>query len=247
MATTVTVTETVTITVVVTVQQILGLLTDLFFQHHSVGRDLIDRSTAIEDFNALGYDLWDFDYNYLLVRLNGVNQDEVYPRVPSDNTDYSNWGEIWTNANWLSDALEHEVIMLKACYPNSLIETNDELEANKVEIAAVRDVADDNPTKLFIMLTHPPLTPSQSGGADSAQRARDLANWMVASLSDGRDNLVVFDLFDELAVADGEENENTLKSGWETSSSDSHPNATADATVGPIWVDFVDAAIKAFG
>ena len=242
------VTVPVTVTATVRVVAIYSAieLTDIVFQHHSVGALIVNGGGCVDDFNDLGYDLWQFIHNTDEIRLNGIDTED-FPRAPDDSTRYDNWPTLWGQEvheppdNWLSDMLEHDVLILKGCYTNLPITTEEILENYKTYVTSVRAVADTYPAKLFVMWTVPPRAEDDGGGtAADAQRSRDFSDWMVASLSGGRANLKVFDIFDILADED-----NWLKAAYE--SLDSHPNLTGQQVAGPAFVTFVHNAITAFG
>ncbi len=82
-----------------------------------------------------------------------------------------------------------------------------------------------------------------SGGADSAARARAFADWLTSDeYLSGHPNVLAFDLFDLLADPDT----NMLRSEYQSDEYDAHPNEIADQAVGPLFVSFVDQAIKTY-
>jgi hypothetical protein len=142
--------------------------------------------------------------------------------------------------------LQHEVILLKSCYPNSHIMTGDQLDQYKTSYLSMRSVMDQHPEKLFVLLTPPPLNPAGTN-PEAALRARQFANWMgSAEYLNGHPNVVVFDLFDYLAEEmTGAEDADMLKAEYRDGA-DSHPNTEANQTIGPLLVDYVIQSIEMY-
>ena len=74
----------------------------------------------------------------------------------------------------------------------------------------------------------------------AAARARAFSNWLTSDeYLSGHPNVFTFDLFDSLAEADPTAPDcNMLREAYRDGT-DSHPNATANETIGPRFVDFV--------
>jgi hypothetical protein len=232
-----------------------GSYTNVIFLHHSTGRNLIAEGNVRELFSQLGYEFWDHDYNTIgLTRPDGSITRTSYD-IPElvdgerggGNTDPDGLVVLFSQTvhsppdNAFSRLLQHEVIIVKSCFPNSGIDSDAELEQNKNWYLQMRDIVDQHADRIFIILTSPPLHPL-STDASEATRARVLADWLGSEeyLQD-RKNLFVFDLFDQLT--DSETNMLREEYQRDTGSSDSHPNITANRQIGPIFVEFVDQAI----
>ncbi len=127
--------------------------------------------------------------------------------------------------NTLSGLLQHEVIILKSCFdPTSRIESDAELEEYKAAYTAIHQRMRQHPEKLFILLTQPPLNPAETD-REQARRARLLADWLASDEFKGDlPNLVVFDLFDRLAVTDGSSPDANMLRPEYRNGGDSHPN-----------------------
>jgi hypothetical protein len=235
-----------------------GSYTNVIFLHHSTGQNLIAEGGVRELFAQKGYQFWDHDYNTTgLTRpdgsLTGTSYDipEVTPgEHGGGNTDPDGLAVLFSQPvhsppdNAFSRLLQHEVLIVKSCFPNSAIESDAALEQNKRWYLQMRDAVDLHPDKVFIILTSPPLHPL-STNADEAARARILANWLVSDeFIAGRDNLFVFDFFDQLA----DPQTNMLRKAYQRDpdDSDSHPNTMANQAIGPIFVDFVDRAVTSY-
>ncbi len=229
-------------------------LTNLFMLHHSTGRNLIDEGDVrgwIDDYNATqgtSFEFWDHDYNYIgLTDPDGTTLGTTYA-IPDDNTDPEGLLTLWTTSNSARDLIlnSHEVIAFKSCYPASDIESDTELEERKTWYLSMRDVFDQFPEKVFIVMSQPPRH-RLATNVTEADRARAFADWLKSdTYLAGHDNIVCMDLFNEFAQADdGSSTRNMLRYEYERShyNSDSHPNTLASETAGPWLADgFVAAA-----
>jgi hypothetical protein len=219
----------------------------IVFMHHSTGAGLIAQGDVRAAFTELGYEFWDHGYNGDgLVdaegNILGTNWD-----MPGDNTDPDGWNEIFAQevtdppSNTFSHMLEYDVIIFKSCFPASDIQSEEHFQTYQSYFLAIRDVIDQHPDKLFIAFTTPPLVPGATT-AENAARARGWSEYLTsAEFLDGHPNLVVFNFFDLLAGDD-----NYLRADYRIDESDSHPNELANQTIGPIFVEFVDQAIRDF-
>lgn len=219
----------------------------IIFLHHSVGHNLIEQGNVREGLTALGYEFYDHGYNGDGLRLadgtyTGTNFD-----VPGDNTDPDGFAEIFTQPlhdppdNTFSHLMQYDIIIFKSCYPNSNIESDEQLAQYQAYYLSIRDRMDQYPNKLFILLTIPPEVPGNSD-AQAVARARTFANWLQSTEYLSRHpNVRVFDFFDLLAGED-----NFLRSDYRFDNYDGHPNEQANRDIGPIFIDFVDQAIRSF-
>jgi MYXO-CTERM domain-containing protein len=135
--------------------------------------------------------------------------------------------------------MQYDVIAFKSCYPTSNIGDDAQLNEFKGYYLSVRDRMDEYPDKLFIVVTQPPQVPGSSD-RDEAQRARALADWLKSDeYLAGHPNVVTFDFFGLLAGSD-----NFLRSEYRYDNYDGHPNERANREIGPLFVDFIDQAIR---
>ncbi len=216
---------------------------NLFFLHHSTGRNLINEGNVRGRLAQIDPDLdfWDHDYNHIgLTDPDGDETGDDYA-IPGDNTDPDGLHNLWTTGNSARAEIlaNHEVIAFKSCYPASDIGSSAELAQYKTWYLEIRDFLDTRPDRVFVIMSPPPRH-RLATDADDPARARAFADWLgSAEYLDGHPNLVYFDLFDELANDD-----DVLKYEYERShsSDDSHPNATANAAVGPRFADALAAA-----
>jgi len=231
-----------------------GSYTNIIFLHHSTGANLITQGNVRPLLSELGYQFWDHGYNYQgLVRPDGTRTAASY-RIPGDmgrgNTDVDGLAALFKQAvadppnNAFSRLLQHEVIVVKSCFPNSAIKDEAMQRQFQAWYLEMRDVIRRHPDRLFILVTSPPLHPLATN-AEEAGRARAIANWLKSDeYLAGQPNLFVFDLFDLLA----DPTTHTLRTEYQLSAGerDSHPNRQANQTIGPLFVAFIDQAIKTY-
>lgn len=219
----------------------------IIFMHHSTGLGLITQGGVRPAFSQLGYEFWDHGYNEEgLVDASG-NWLGINWEVPDDNTDPDGWYAIFDQpvtdppANTFSHMLEYDVIIFKSCFPSSDIYDEDMFQAYQQYFLSMRDVMDQHPDKLFIPFTPPPLVPNETS-PENAARARRWSEYLTSpEYLEGHPNIAVFDFFSTLADEDG-----FLRAEYRSDEWDSHPNQLANSTVGPVFVEFVDQAIRAF-
>jgi hypothetical protein len=226
----------------------------IIFLHHSTGARLIAEGQVRHLFSELGYAFWDHGYNHLgLVNPDGERTGTSY-RIPGNwgrgNTDVDGLAALFKQPvteppiNAFSRLLQHEVIILKSCFPNSAIEDEAMLQQFKVWYLEMRDVIDQHPERIFILVTFPPLHPLATD-AGQATRARAIANWLRSdAYLAGRRNLYVFDFFDLLA----DPATHMLRAEYQLDpqKADSHPNRRANEAIAPQFVAFVNQAVEAY-
>ena len=231
-----------------------GSYTDIIFLHHSTGRALIAEGNVRPLFTDLGYQFWDHGYNYEgLVRPDGTRTRHSYG-IPGNqgqgNTDVGGLAALFAQpvtdppANAFSRLLQHEVIAFKSCFPNSAIQSEAKQEQFRNWYLDMRDVMDQHPERIFVVVTSPPLHPLATNGED-ARRARAIADWLGSdAYLEGHPNVFTFDLFDLLA----DPSANTLRAEYQRhpDQKDSHPNSLANRTIGPPFVAFVDEAVRSY-
>jgi hypothetical protein len=229
-----------------------GQYQNIIFLHHSTGYNLINQGNVREQFSQAGYKFWDQNYNFEgLQDPLGQPVNFVY-FVPEDNTDPKGLARIFRQPvfpipiNTLSGLLQHEVIIIKSCFPNSHITSDEQLERDKGYYLEIRDTIDSHPDKLFIIMTQPPLNPAETI-PEAALRAREIATWLSSDdFLAGHPNISTFDFFDLLAESDPNSPEyNMLRQDYRQGT-DSHPNQFANQTIAPLFVDFVVNTIETF-
>ncbi len=148
------------------------------------------------------YVFWDHDYNYVGLRENDGDFVGWIYNIPNDNTDPIGLYNLWTTANAARDSIldNHDVIAFKSCYPASAIPTPQLLQQYKTWYLAIRNVLDQHPDKIFVVMSQPPLH-RLATNLTEADNARAFANWLKsAEFLQGHPNIVCFDLFDVLAA-----------------------------------------------
>ncbi len=227
-----------------------GLQENLFFLHNSTGRNLIAQG-LVRDFIATRnneadshYVFWDHDYNEIgLKDPQGDNTGRSY-NIPDNNTAPDGLHKLWTTSNSARDSIltNHQVVAFKSCFPASDIGSEAELAQYKTWYLEMRTFFDTQPNTTFIVMSTPPLH-RLATSVETADRARAFASWLSSEeYLSGHANLVCFNLFDQWAQPnDGSATRNMLRYDFELnhSSSNSHPNALANQTVGPIFADFL--------
>lgn len=229
--------------------------TNLFFLHHSVGNGLVVEGNmrgTIEVYNSAHgthYGLWDHGYNSDGLRNPAGEETGINYDIPDDNTDPDGLFYLWTSSSAEYAACRerilanHQVIAFKSCYPASHIYDGDTLATYKNYYLVMREFFNLYPERLFVVMSTPPLHRLDTN-TNEAYYARSFANWLKSSdYLSGHTNIVCFDLFDHLAGSD-----NFLKYEYESShtDSDSHPNALADETVGPVFATFLIQSAAAY-
>jgi hypothetical protein len=219
--------------------------TRIIFLHHSCGEGLIEEGGVREGLSARGYEFYDHGYNDEGLRdadgsYTGRNFD-----VPGDNTDPDGIAEIFRQPlhdppdNTFSHLMQYDVIAFKSCYPTSNIDSDDQLNEFKGYYLSARDRMDQFPDKVFIVVTQPPQVPG-STDAGEARRARGLADWLKSDeFLSGHPNVFTFDFFGYLAGSD-----NMLRPEYRYDNYDGHPNERANREIGPLFVEFIDQAIR---
>jgi len=230
-----------------------GEYTNVLFLHHSVGEGIIKEGDLRGLMQDQGLVLFDQNYNYIgLTDPTGSLTGTSYI-VPDDNTDPDGLAKLFsesvygTPVNALSAMMQHEVIMMKSCYPANEITSDEELQEIQNYYLQVRSVIEQHPDKLFILLTTPPLIPTATTSAD-AMRAREISEWLQSeTFKNHNSNLYVFDLYGALAEGDSSlPDYNTLKAEYRRGGDDAHPNEVANQTMAPEIAQFVVESIQRY-
>lgn len=222
--------------------------TRIIFLHHSCGENLINEGGVREGLTALGYEFYDHGYNDEGLRLADGSYSGTNFDVPGDNTDPDGFAAIFSQPlhdppdNTFSYLMQYDVIAFKSCYPTSNIGDDYQLNEYKSYYLAIRDRVDQYLDKLFIVVTQPPQVPANSDPQEGT-RARAFADWLSSDeFLAGHPNLFTFDFFGHLAG-----NDNFLRTEYRVDDYDGHPNQQANRTIGPLFVQFIDQAIRSYG
>ncbi|MBI2437271.1 MAG: hypothetical protein HYV36_00445, partial [Lentisphaerae bacterium] len=163
-------------------------LNNLFFLHHSTGDGIIGGGmrATIASYNAAhgtAFAFWDQGYNDAGLRNpEGEFTGSSY-NIPNDNTDPDGLYYLWTSV--ANDAVvcrntiiaNHQVIAFKSCFPVSNIPDAATLGQYKTWYLAMRDVFDQHPDRLFVVMSTPPLH-RLATDATQAANARQFADWL---------------------------------------------------------------------
>ncbi len=229
-----------------------GDFTDVIFLHHSVGRNLIREGRVRERLTEAGFRFWDHEYNWEgLTRPDGTPAGYSYG-IPGDNTDPDGLARIFSQpafpwpVNAFSGLLQHEVIIVKSCFPNSHIQSDEQLQEIQGHYLRMRERMDRFPHHLFIIVTSPPLNPAETV-PEAAARARALSRWLQSDeFLAGHPNLAVLDLFGLLAEDDPAAPDFNMLRAEYREGTDSHPSRLANETVGPIFADFIIQTARSY-
>lgn len=240
-----------------------GLSQNVIFLHHSTGAGVYSEGNVagwIETYNS------DHGTSYQLTEMS-------YPNAPYpwENYPYDYWN-LWVN-NACSGSepniecmsglcASYDVISFKHCFPGADVLADDETSSvssskktignYKLQYRALRDLMDTYPDNKFIVWTLTPLH-RLSTSAENAARAREFVDWVKNDWlqEDGNEhpNIYIFDFFNYMAESNSSPeygSVNCLKYIYEGdhNGSDSHPNALANQTVGPIFAEFIVNTIR---
>ncbi|KPL11296.1 MAG: hypothetical protein AMS26_20230, partial [Bacteroides sp. SM23_62] len=159
---------------------------------------------------------------------------------------------------------QYQVIIFKHCFPGAAIqaesgspEVSSEVKTRgnyKLQYRALRDRMDHYPRTIFIVWTLAPLHRMSTSPEDAA-RAREFVDWVKDEwlTEDGSEhkNIKIFDFWGYVAETNANPDSgevNCLRYEFESSHSngDSHPNTTANETVGPLFAEFIASTISNF-
>jgi hypothetical protein len=221
----------------------------IIFLHHSTGANLIEQGDVRRRLTDLGYEFSDHGYNDDgLVLADGTSSGRNFD-VPDDNTDPDGFADIFAQPlhdppdNTFGHLMQYDVIAFKSCFPASNIESDEQLADYKSYYLTIRDRMDQHPNKIFLVVTPPPEIPADTD-PQAAARARAFSDWLASDeYLGGHPNVLTFNLFDLLA----DPSTNMLRADYQTDEYDAHPNELANATIGPLFADFIDGSIRAYG
>ncbi len=228
---------------------------NVMFLHHSTGRLLIKDSGFRSLINwhneAAGTDIrfWDHDYasgnstTGIILPDSSVYSDWIYG-TEANNIQPVGYHEIFCQAPDFRDSLfaRHDVIIFKNDHRTGDIETDEELADHKNNYLEIRDVLDQFPNKLFIMVSGSSRRPEKTNNG-MADRARDFYNWMQSpEFMNGHPNIAFFDLFDALSNPDDptDPERNMLREDYRRYDLwDDHPSEDANKFIGPQAAEFL--------
>jgi hypothetical protein len=230
----------------------------VLFLHHSTGGNVWYGGSVAS---------WFSSYNSAHSTSYNVTE-RAYPDTPYPwaNYPYDYWN-LWINGACNSSnpniecmntmAAAYDIIVFKHCFPgasvvaadgNPNVASSTQTLANyQLQYRALRSMMDSYPNTKFIVWTLTPLHRLATNASDAA-RAKQFVDWVKNTWlteNGSHPNIFVFDFWGQVAGSD-----NFLRYEYEGShtDSDSHPNDTANAAVGPVFAQFiVDTAGTASG
>lgn len=220
----------------------------MLFIHRSVEQNLIHDGKLHELIHKTGnFTLSDYNQNTDILTNSDGQQQKMGFLFPDGNTRPKDLAAIFSNKvatqyKPIQDiALQHDIVAIKSCYPNSNITSETELESIKQHYQTIADFF-TNRNKPLIILTSPPLTPLMTN-RDKASRARLLAGWL--SGTNIGNSTSVFNFYDLLATPSDSKHANMLRKEYRRwLPFDSHPNERASREIALVFVDFLQKAIS---
>jgi hypothetical protein len=231
----------------------------VFFNHHSIGANLILGGNMRPTLTALGYQLWDHSYERDgLFMPNGTKASYTY-NIPDDETGPAGYAAIFAQnlyttpvhpsppQNAFSGFMRHQVILFKSNNWDSKISSDAMVEDYKTSYRSIRARADQYTDRIFILLGYPPCHPCETNHQD-ALRARAFVNWLKsAEYLSGHPNIFMFDLFDLLAEPNtAAADYSMLRAAYRSSECDSHPQLNAAEAIGPLLCAFIDNSVRSY-
>lgn len=224
--------------------------TNFMFLHHSTGRYML-RDAGVRsrlDWHAATggprIELWDHDYHSgntytgIILPDSTVFSDWSYG-VEANNIQPTGYEAVFTGSAFRDSLFaRHDVILFKNDHSTGDIVSDAQLDDYKAQYLVIRDILDQYPEKMFVMMSGPPRRPTAITVAE-ADRARRFYDWLQSpEYMNGHPNIMFFDLFDLLAnpndPSDPERNMQREEYRLAPSTStDSHPNLLANQTIGP--------------
>lgn len=226
----------------------------ILFLHHSVGEGLIQDSNLRDILTESGFEFWDHGYNHSKQGLkDGNGKPAGCYWIPDNNTRPDGYAKLFSlnpsSENAFSIILKnYNIILFKSCFPTNKIEPDnrvkDELNPQrrslynyKQHYLKIREKIDTFNSKIFILMTPPPLHPKATNPEES-QRAQKFVQWLKSKeYLNGRRNFFVFDYFNLLA----DPKTGMLKKEYQIDPDEknSHPNPISNMLIGPKLADYI--------
>lgn len=226
------------------------MMKSVLFIHRSVGRNLITDGNV---YQLAGQASPNFSFSDYDQNIDSLHSGTGMPRImnfrfPGNDTKPADYATLFSDAvdtayrPILDFALGYDIIIIKSCYPNSDINSDEQLEAIKGNYLSITRFFATHPDKQLIILTSPPLRRLRTNPA-AAKRARQLATWLVTQNFGA--NTGVFNFYDLLANPEAAKHPNVLYADYcRWLPFDSHPNAKASQIIAPLLVDFIAQRIR---
>lgn len=212
--------------------------------HHSTGDRLL-RGGLLDALKADGIQFHDINYEEAVV--DGF--------VIGDHTDVDDWPKTFNTPKFFDkvkswelggDKRAHDIVMFKSCYPNSDIKTDAQLDDYKRYFDSLLPTFQANPDILFVAMSTPPLVKRNTSVA-AASRAREWARWLNRDYAARPRNVKVFDLFDALAISEGNPDANTLVPQFASGRGDSHPSPEGARAMTRLFIPWLNRTVREAG
>ncbi|MBN2183819.1 MAG: hypothetical protein JW746_00675 [Candidatus Krumholzibacteriota bacterium] len=213
----------------------------MIWHHHSTGQAILDGglSDALKKNNIECYSMY-YDQAEVDGYVIGDHSDpQDFPRnfnTPEYFETIKSWG-------LSGDKQQHDIVMFKSCFPASNINSDAMLDQYKEYYNSLLNTFKNNPEILFIAMSTPPLVKAATT-QENAKRARQWAKWITEEYAQGIPNVKVFDLFNSLAIIEGNPNENTLVPQFAESKTDSHPAAAGAKAVTRMFIPWLNRVVR---
>jgi len=202
------------------------------FIHRSVGHHLIEQGDIRNLLKNQNIEFDDYDNNLGILTDSGGDTHYGVIVMPGNNTNPDNLAQFFTE--WPDVLNNYNLIIIKSCYPNSHIKSEEQLNMIKGSYAAIFKSFKQHNKKLFI-LTSPPLRPLFTNKME-AQLSSDIAHWLVSFSSDV---IRVFDFHHLLSESKGRHKSMLKKEYRRLLPFDNHPNQKAHQFIGPKLVEMI--------
>lgn len=219
-------------------------MTSIIFFHRSVGRNLIHVGHLYELLHrSPGLRLDDYDQNTDVLTQSNDGRHKAGLVFPGGNTRPADFAVIFNEHvakayRPIRDfALSYDVIVIKSCFPNTNIRSEQELASIQAQYESICRFFATQRMKRLMILTSPPLRPLLTKSARAA-RARRLADWLKGT--NFAANVSVFDLFDILAAPPDKGHANMLRREYcRWLPFDSHPNSRASKLAAKLFSQYL--------
>lgn len=227
----------------------MKLMTKVLFIHHSVGRALLLRGRLRQRIAAAAgpeIELWDHDYNRRGLWDGQGRRLPAFP-IPKDNTNpdglFTMWAMASTGDPIVNRLREFDLVVMKSCFPNSQIKSDQALEDLRSGYVRMASHASEVGIPIAL-LTTPPIRTGIMTTRTNAARAADLAGWLSSEESPIER---VFDLFSRLSVQDpNDRNFGRLRPEFTNRMLlDSHPNWDGSTSVAEDLSQFIVRSARA--
>ena len=209
----------------------------VLFIHRSVGKNLINDGN-MRALSQGKFDLSDYDHNTKVLTTSDGQQQDIGIEFFGGDTKPADLAQLFSRSGQEEQIgahqmiFAHDIIIIKSCYPNSNIASDEDLKQLKEDYTNIFKFFLKYKDKQLILLTSPPLKPGKTSKVN-ARRAQDLNSWLT-NIGFGV-NISVFDFFGLLADDKG-----ILKREYRRATPlDSHPNKRASSKITPMLIEHI--------